>query len=62
MDQCIRAAGGELRRNGRHLGDARKPLIGSHFLGVFRFAKMAPIGHRASRLSRLRNALIDATH
>jgi hypothetical protein len=29
--------------NGRHVGVARRPLIGSDFLGVFRFAKMASI-------------------
>jgi hypothetical protein len=30
--------------HGRHIGVARRPLIGSDFLGVFRFAKMPPIG------------------
>jgi hypothetical protein len=43
--------GGELCCNVHHFGDARKPLTVRHFLGVFCFAKMAPIGHQA-RLSR----------
>ena len=54
--------GGELCCNVHHFGDARKPLTVSGFLGVFRFAKMAPIGPRASHLSGSKNASIDAMH